>query len=190
MLAMPSMPDCMDRPEGRRAVLAGLLLALAGWPARPALAAYQVRPWAAGRPAPKLDLVDIEGKPWQLSSLKGRPLVMNFWASWCEPCRAEMPSLERLAQHHERDGLVVLAVNYKESVPTIRRFLDAQPVTLPILLDRDGDAASAWTPRVFPSTVLVDRNGQPRQVVVGELDWMSSAARELVAPLLGRSGST
>ena len=190
MQSMPSMPDRIARRDGRRTVLAGALLALAGWPARQALAAYQVRPWAAGRAAPKLELVDLDGKPWQLSGLKGRPLVMNFWASWCEPCRAEMPSLEQLAQRHERDGLVVVAVNYKESVPTIRRFLDAQPVALPILLDRDGEAASAWTPRVFPSTVLIDRNGQPRQVVVGELDWTGSAARELVASLIGQSRST
>ena len=190
MQAMPSMPERVVPAKGRRALLAGVLLALAGWPARPALAAYQVRPWAPGRAVPKLELVDLDGRPWQLGALKGRPLVVNFWASWCEPCRAEMPSLELLAQRHERDGLAVLAVNYKESLPTIRRFLEAQPLTLPILLDRDGEAASAWTPRVFPSTVLVDRNGQPQQVVVGELDWTGSAAGELLAALLGRSRST
>ena len=115
---------------------------------------------AVGRPAkpvPALELTDLDGKPWSLSALRGQVVVLNFWATWCEPCRAEMPSLELLAQRHERDGLSVVAINYQEPLPAIRRFLDAQPFTLPILLDRDGDATSAWTPRVFPSTVLIDR---------------------------------
>ena len=190
MQNMSSMPDRLARPGRRRALLAGLGLAAAGWPALQARAGYLVRPWAAGRAAPRLELTDLAGEPWSLAAFKGRAVVMNFWASWCEPCRAEMPSLELLAQRHESDGLVVVAINYKEQVRAIRRFLEVQPVTLPILLDRDGAAAGAWTPRVFPSTVLVDRAGQPRQVVVGELDWTGAAARELVEPLLAHLGAT
>ena len=147
---------------------------------------YQVRPWAPGRPAPKLELDDLNGKPWSLAAQRGQVVVMNFWATWCEPCRAEMPSLELMAQRLENDGVTVVAINYQEPLPAIRRFLEAQPVTLPILLDRNGDAASAWTPRVFPSTVLIDRSGQPRLTVLGELDWTGAAARALVDPLVAR----
>ena len=190
MQRMSSMPDRVARPGRRRALLAGLGLAAAGWPALQARAGYLVRPWEADRAVPRLELTDLAGRPWSLAALRGRAVAMNFWASWCEPCRDEMPSLERLAQRHEAEGLVVVAINYKEQVPAIRRFLEAQPVALPILLDRDGAAASAWTPRVFPSTVLVDRIGQPRQVVVGELDWAGAAARELVAPLLAHARAT
>ena len=190
MQVMSSMPDRVARPGRRRALLAGLGVATAGWPALQARAGYLVRPWDARRAAPRLELTDLAGKPWSLAALKGHAVVMNFWASWCEPCRAEMPSLELLAQRLEGDGLVVVAINYKEAIPAIRRFLEAQPVTLPILLDRDGEAAGAWTPRIFPSTVLVDRAGQPRQVVVGELDWTGAAARELVDPLLARLRAT
>jgi hypothetical protein len=75
-------------------------------------------------------------------------------------------------------------VNFKEPPPTIRRFLEVLPFSLPILLDRDGEVAAAWTPRVFPTTVLIDRNGTPRQSVIGELDWMDAVAKELVEPLL------
>jgi thiol-disulfide isomerase/thioredoxin len=153
------------------------------WPAL-SRAAHVVRPWPADRPAPALELNDLDGKPWRLAALKGRPVLLNFWATWCEPCRAEMPSLERLAARHERAGLVVLAVNFKEPVPTIRRFLELQPSTLTVLLDTDGDAASAWTPRVFPTTVLIDRSGRPRQSVLGDLDWSSGVAHDLVEPLL------
>jgi len=110
--------------------------------------------------------------------------VLNFWASWCEPCRAEMPSLELLQTRHEKPGLVILSVNYQEAAPTIKRFLETLPFSLPILLDREGEAAAAWTPRVFPTTVLIDRGGAARSSVLGELDWMGDTARTLVEPLL------
>lgn len=143
-----------------------------------------VRAWPEGKAVPALGLTDLDGKTWNLAALKGQPVMLNFWATWCEPCRAEMPSLERVATRHERAGLVVLAVNYKEAAPVIRRFLDASPFSLPILLDRDGAAAAAWTPRVFPTTVLIDRHGTPRHSVLGDLDWLGPAARELIEPLL------
>ncbi|HEY9237919.1 MAG TPA: TlpA disulfide reductase family protein, partial [Burkholderiaceae bacterium] len=142
-------------------------------------AAPVVRPWPNGKSTPPLALTDLDGKAWSLAALKGRPVVLNFWASWCEPCRAEMPSLELLQTRHDKAGLVILAVNYQEPLPKIRRFLDVLPLSLPILLDREGEAAAAWTPRVFPTTVLVDRSGAARHSVIGEIDWMGSAAREL-----------
>jgi len=170
----------------RRHALAALAAIGAGFGSLDAKAANIVRPWAADKPVPRLELTDLDGKRWSLAALRGQVVVLNFWATWCEPCRAEMPSLELLAQRHEHNGVVVLAVNYQEPIPAIRRFLQAQPVTLPILLDRDGEAAIAWTPRVFPSTVLIDRAGQPRHVVLGELDWTGAAARDLVDPLVAR----
>jgi thiol-disulfide isomerase/thioredoxin len=154
--------------------------------AEPARAAHVVRPWPAGKPTPAFALTDLDGKAWTLEAFQGKPVLLNFWASWCEPCRTEMPSLELLATRHERAGLVVLAVNYQETLPTIKRFLDVQPVSLPILLDPDGVAAAAWTPRVFPATVLIDRLGVPRTQVLGGLDWLGADARALVEPLLAR----
>jgi thiol-disulfide isomerase/thioredoxin len=178
--------------DARRRKLLQLSLAAAAAAALsdPARAEHVVRPWPAGRVAPPLTLTDLDGRAWDLAALKGQPVLLNFWATWCGPCRAEMPSLELLAARHERAGLVVLSVNYKEPVATIRRFLQTLPITLPILLDADGDAASVWTPRVFPTTVLIDRNGTPRSSVIGELDWMDSTARDLVEPLLVRGRPT
>jgi thiol-disulfide isomerase/thioredoxin len=169
----------------RRQVL-GLSLAALAASAVPgaARAAYLVRPWPEGKPAPVFELTDLDGRAWNLNALKGRMVMLNFWATWCEPCRAEMPSLELVANRHERAGLVVLAVNYKEGASVIKRFLDQRPFSLPILLDRDGAAAGAWTPRVFPTTVLIDRHGTPRHSVLGDLDWMGPEARELIEPLL------
>jgi thiol-disulfide isomerase/thioredoxin len=116
--------------------------------------------------------------------LHGRPVLLNFWATWCEPCREEMPSLQALARRHESDALAVLMVNYRESESTIRRFLERTPLALPVLLDRDGSAARDWTSRVFPTTVLIDRSGRPRHQVVGAVDWAGDDARQWLRELL------
>lgn len=141
------------------------------------------------RQAPQLPNQVLNGPRVDLASLRGKPALVNFWASWCEPCRAEMPSLELLAAQHERNGLTILAVNYKEPLPTIKRFLDVLPFSLPILLDRDGSATGEWTPRIFPTTVLIDRSGVPRQSVLGDLEWNGPVARGLIEPLLARPKS-
>ena len=185
--ALVRKPDREPESRRRRGLLvAGLASVGFGLAALKARGAYMVKPWGAGRPVPKLELNDLSGRPWSLAALRGQPVVMNFWATWCEPCRSEMPSLELMAQRHEKDGVVVLAVNYQEPITAIKRFLDTQLVTLPILLDRDGEATTAWTPRVFPTTVLVDRQGQPQSLVLGEMDWGSDEARRLVQGLIDR----
>ena len=188
------MPSMNANPVGRttRRRMLGASLGMSAALALPGLAraAHVVRPWPADKPVPPLALADLDGKAWSLAALMGRPVMLNFWASWCEPCRAEMPSLERLATRHARAGLAVLSVNYKEAAPAIKRFLEMLPFSLPILLDADGVVAAAWTPRVFPTTVLIDRSGMPRHSVIGELDWMGSVASELVEPLLARAKST
>jgi thiol-disulfide isomerase/thioredoxin len=149
-----------------------------------ALAASVVRPWPTARPVPGLDLADLDGKRWTLPGLAGKAVLLNFWATWCEPCRTEMPSLDALADRHRKRDLVILAVNYRETAAVIRTFLEHMPYKATILLDADGDAAVEWTPRIFPSTVLIGRNGKPQATVLGDLDWGSAAARELVEPLL------
>jgi thiol-disulfide isomerase/thioredoxin len=180
------------RPCGTFSARRGLLRKLLAGVSMPLLApnraqaAYEARPWPAGKAAPALSLLDVEGKSWSLHALKGKVVLLNFWATWCEPCRAELPSLEALAARHAHEGLTVLTVNYQESVPAIQRFLALAPFSLPVLLDRDGQAARAWTPRIFPSTVLIGRDGRPTQVVIGEVDWAGGAAREWVVSLLGR----
>lgn len=165
------------------------LLLAAGFSALPAAHARAlVRPWPADWAVPALRLPDLHGLEHTLEPLRGQVVVLNFWASWCEPCVAEMPSLLRLAETRANDGVVVLAVNYQEGADKVRRFLDTVlgevPGSMPVLLDRDGAAAKAWTPRVFPSTVLIDRDGHPRWAVIGELDWTGEQASTLLAPLV------
>ena len=176
------MPAMSSRLHPVRALAAlGLAVALLG-PA-PAQASYEIAPWPRNKAVPVLSLAGLDGQPWQLARLKGKVVVLNFWATWCEPCRAEMPSLNALAQKHPHD-VVVLAVNYQEAEPRIRRYLETVDIRLPVLLDRDGAAAKAWTRRIFPTTVLIDAKGKPRLVVTGEYDWAGPDAARLIEPLL------
>lgn len=144
----------------------------------------QRRGWPRGRTTPALDLPRRGGGRWRLEDVRGQVVLLNFWASWCTPCRVEMPSLELLAQRHERDGLLVMAVNYRETDAAVNRFLSEMPLTLDILRDADGAAARDWGVRIFPSTIAIGRDGKAAFTVTGELDWAGPQARQWVAPLL------
>ena len=145
---------------------------------------YDLTPWVPGKPRPDLAATDLQGQRWTWADLRGRAVLPNFWASWCEPCRAEMPSLQTLAELYGPDRLVVLAVNFKESNTTIERYVQRSALNLPVLPDPDGAMARQWGVKVFPTTVLVGADGRVRAVLRGELDWTSQAAARLVEPLL------
>lgn len=173
---------CPDRRASRRQILS---LAVLAAPLARASEGFEWRPWPQGKPTPALDLPQLDGKVWRLAAQRGKVVLVNFWASWCAPCRDEMPSLMRLAMQRAADGLVVVAVNYRESAATVTRFVDNLRLTLPTLLDADGAMAAAYTPRIFPSTVIFDRRGRPVGTVVGEIDWGGASANRILAPLLG-----
>ena len=182
---MPAKPLPHNKRPSRRHVLRSAAVAwvAAGVPSL-ARAAHVVRPWPAAKPVPALDLAGLDGNRWRLASAAGQVVVLNFWATWCEPCRTEMPSLQALSARRGREGVQVVAVNYNEAADVIRRFLERMPFKVPILLDSDGDATTAWTPRVFPSTVLIGRDGVPVHTVLGELDWDGAEARALLEPMI------
>jgi thiol-disulfide isomerase/thioredoxin len=184
MLGVSATASSFPLLTRRRAGALALAAVTAPLWSAPAAAASTIRPWPAAKPVPGLDLADLDGKHWTLAALAGRVVLLNFWATWCEPCRIEMPSLEALARQHRERDLVILAVNYRETASVVRGFLERMPYKATILLDADGDAATEWTPRIFPTTVLIGRNGQPVSMVLGDLDWTSAAAHNLLAPLL------
>jgi thiol-disulfide isomerase/thioredoxin len=145
---------------------------------------FDVQPWPAKKPIPAFEATDLSGKVWHSSDLRGRAVLINFWASWCEPCRAEMPSLQALAQRHGPEKLLVLAVNFKEPLPTVQRFADKSALSLPVLLDPQGTLTRQWGVSIFPSTVLLGIDGRVQGVLRGELDWTGAQATQLIAPLL------
>jgi len=165
----------------------GLLGSLAALAAEPEPATgYEVQAWDPRKPVPTLQATDLNGKVWRLADLRGKVVLVNFWASWCEPCRAEMPSLQRLAAMHAHE-LVVLAVNFKESAATVQQFVQRTGLTLPVLPDPQGSVARAWGVAIFPSTVLIDARGKVRSVLRGELDWTGADAQRLLTPMFKRA---
>lgn len=173
---------------GRRAWLcaaSGLLPTLAAQAATPSEApGAQRQPWPRQRATPALVLSTLEGTPWRLVDQRGRPLLLNFWASWCEPCRTEMPALEGVQARHAEAGLTVLAVNVREHPGTVQRFIQSTGLGLPVLRDTDGSAAKACGVRIYPSTLAIGRDGRARFTVVGEPDWSGSQARQWLTELL------
>jgi thiol-disulfide isomerase/thioredoxin len=153
--------------------------------ARPAPATEGQRSaWPRQRPTPAIELPALDGGAWQLAAARGRPVLLNFWATWCEPCRTEMPALQQLATDYQAQGLQLMAVNYREAEAKVRRFIETTALGLSVLFDRDGTAAKAFGVRIFPSTVAIDRRGQARFIVTGEFDWASPLARRWVVELL------
>jgi thiol-disulfide isomerase/thioredoxin len=163
----------------------GALLAMGALLSREPVAAQSVRKaWPARKPTPPLELPGLDTAPWRLAGERGHPVLLNFWASWCEPCQAEMPSLERLALSQRETGLRVMAVNYREGETAVKRFLAKVPLQLPVVRDGDGAAARAFGINIFPSTVAIDRQGRVRFIIVGEFDWGGASGLDAIRPLL------
>jgi len=141
-------------------------------------------------PAPAIELKDTSGKFHRLSDYRGKVVVVNFWATWCEPCREEMPSLQRLKERFDRDkrrpGLVILAVNYNENAANVDKFLKVVPVEFPVLLDSFGEAKSTWKPAVLPASFMIGRDGRLYYRVIGELDWSGAEALNVVERMLDK----
>lgn len=119
--------------------------------------------------APDFTLDTLDGTKVTLSDLRGKIVVINLWATWCPPCRAEMPALENAYQQYKDSGVVVLGLNVtnQDSESEVPRFVDEFGLTFPILLDRDGSVSALYQLRGLPTTYFVNRAGIIRTVVVG-----------------------
>lgn len=174
------MPTWMTRRPP--APICGLLAAaLLAW--LPAHAADgNLRAWPAGQATPPLQLSTLDGQAWDLSRLRGKVVVVNFWATWCEPCVHELPVLGALA--HQDGRVAVVGVNYKEGLDAIERFSAAHPIPYPVLRDRTGETFERWTAGVMPTTILVDRRGRARWRTVGEIGPDAPGIQHAIAALL------
>lgn len=119
--------------------------------------------------APDFELTTPAGETVKLSDLRGQAVLVNLWATWCPPCREEMPSIEKMYQEYKDQGFVVLAVNmtYQDEPQKIQPFVTAQALTFPILLDETGAMANDYQMRSLPSSYFIGRDGIITEVVIG-----------------------
>lgn len=112
--------------------------------------------------APNFTLKSHSGKNIKLSELRGEVVMLNFWASWCGPCRKEMPLLEKIHKKYKRLGFTLLGINVEENTRDAKNYLKDVKVTFPILFDRTQKTSKLYDVRAMPTTVLIDRNGNKR----------------------------
>ena len=125
----------------------------------------------AGAPAPDFSLKSLDGQQVSLSQFKGHPVLINFWASWCPPCRLEMPDLVKAYTAHKAEGFVLLGLNATslDSLPDVKAFVKEFGMTFPVLLDEDGSVAALYRLRGLPLSVFVDRQGIISRLNIGAM---------------------
>ncbi len=124
-----------------------------------------------GQPAPPLVLQDMDGVGFDLADAKGRWVFVHFWASWCGPCRREMPAIQRMAEQTRELPMEIVLVNTAEDEDTVFSFLGVVAPDLGSLMDRDGQTTEAWQPRGLPATYIVGPQGRLRYQTLGGLPW-------------------
>ena len=188
-----SSPSVNANPSRRILLRSVGMLALLGvlgwflWPRQPLAAPTQ--PVSAipapeiGHPAPDFTLPTLDGGEIRLADLRGKPVILNFWATWCPPCRREMPALEVIWQQHNRGDVMVLGVDQGESVAIVSEYVRMNVgVTFPLPLDRRQDVGDLYLVRSLPTTFFIDAEGIIRNIKVGgpmELDFLTEQVKTL-----------
>ncbi len=152
------------------------------------LPACSQRPEVAtvGKPAPDFTLVDTKGKTWKLAELKGRVVFVNFWATWCPPCRQEMPSMQRVYNFIPEDRFAMLAILSNDE-PALAEGLTAKiGTTFPILLDPEGKAAATYGLTGVPETYIIDKEGILREKFLGAVQWDSPEVMRMLMGYVGQ----
>ncbi|MDH4186252.1 MAG: TlpA family protein disulfide reductase [Nitrospira sp.] len=141
---------------------------------------------SVGKPAPDFVLTDLNDKPQRLSDFRGKVVFLNFWATWCKPCREEMPSMEVLYKNFEKDGLVILAVSIDRVTTTkdIPPFIKGMNLTFPVLIDSWGKTDKPYKRMGVPETFIIDQEGIIREIVIGPRDWTRLDSLDVLTTLL------
>ncbi|MBK1694487.1 alkyl hydroperoxide reductase [Chromatium weissei] len=129
-----------------------------------------------GQPlAPEFNLPETNGQRHRLANYRGKPLILNFWATWCPACLAEMPSLQRAHDALAPDGISVIAINVGEDAETVAEFMQQTPVQFPLLLDENSAIAQRYPLMGLPTTFVIDAKGKLIFSALGERTWDDSA---------------
>ena len=139
--------------------------------ARAAEGEQTLTPVAGTPPAPDFDLQDPDGNPQRLADYQGRPVILNFWATWCPPCREEMPSMQRAHEAVAPEGIALVAINVGEDADTIEQFLASYPVDFPLPMDLDSRVVQSYPVKGLPTTFVLDPEGRLVYVATGGREW-------------------
>jgi peroxiredoxin len=151
------------------------------------LADLGIEPSQERTPAPGFLLNDSDGNVVRLDDLRGKVVLLNFWATWCPPCRLEMPSLEALQRQLGPRGLAVLAVASRDNARDVRSFIDEHRLSFPALLDPGAHAYGVYEIWSLPTSFVIDKRGYLVGKVVGHRDWSSEQSKDFFLHLLGGS---
>jgi peroxiredoxin len=148
------------------------------------LAQLDLAPYSRGTAPPDFSLRTPEGRIVSLAGLRGNVVVLNFWATWCRECRAEMPAFEMLHRRFGARGLVVVGVNTREGATAAQNYARELGLTFPVVLDSDGTVTSLYGVIGLPTTFLIGRDGRAVALAVGAREWASMAALDVAETLL------
>ena len=149
---------------------------------------FEQKKSAVGYLAPGFNLRNLKGNYQSLDSFSGQVVVLNFWATWCVPCRVEMPSFEKLYRRYRSEGVAVLAVTLdKNSKQKVESFVDEHRISFPILLDEEGEVERLYPSMTIPFTYVIDREGRVVARVDGAKNWGSKETFEAIEYLLKKS---
>jgi len=140
-----------------------------------------------GKEAVLFNLKDLNGVEISLSSFKGKVILVNFWATWCGPCKNEMPSLNKLYNTYRDKGLTVIGISIDRSAEAVRNFMKKIPLDLPVLLDGNLIISKKYKVFAYPTTFLIDRDGILREKFIGEEDWSDTELNTLIKRYLNGS---
>ena len=140
-------------------------------------------PIRPGQLAPAFALPRLDGAPLSLAALRGRVVLLNFWATWCKPCEEEMPAMQRLASALAGTDFELLAVSVDQSPDEVRAYRDRLGLHFPILLDPEKRVASAYQSYRYPESYLIDRDGRILSRYIGPRDWDTAAYRDRIRSL-------
>ncbi len=141
---------------------------------------------SVGKPAPDFDTIDMEGKIWSLSKLKGQVVFVNFWATWCAPCREEMPSMERLYAKLPKDKFKMVALFNNDQPALVKDFVAKLGLTMPILDDQKNLIGIKYGLTGLPETFIIDKQGVIREKFIGPAEWDSPESVEMLTKYINQ----
>lgn len=152
-----------------RSAILLVLIAAIGYTIYNSVTAKDVTILEPGDQAPNFSLVDLEGNEHKLSDYKGQGVFLNFWGTWCEPCKEEMPAMDSQYAAYKDQGVQVLAVNIAQSDFEVKSFADQYGLSFPVVIDKTKDVMTAYNIRPLPTTVLVNPEGDIERIITGEM---------------------